>query len=200
MSARTILVALVLAATTSAAPSWAAPTQAAPTAHAEEDIRDIRGPVAIPRWWPFAAGGLALLMIGGAIVALRRRRRERARTPEERALEKIENAQVFADRELPREYAIVVSDALRSYIEERFELRAEHATTDEFLDAVTSKPALVERRDVLAQFLAACDLAKFARFALPADSMQSLQQLARQFVVTTHVAAHPSSSASGGVS
>jgi hypothetical protein len=46
-------------------------------------------------------------------------------------------------------------------------------------------PPLTPHAAVLAHFLGACDLAKFSLFGMPREGMASLNELARQFVVTT---------------
>lgn len=158
---------------------------AAPKAGVTEDIRDIHGPVTIPSWWRLAViagGGVLTLGLIGAAIRLSRRRRPL--TPEEQALKLLDEAKPLADAGKPREYAGAASEAVRWYIEQRFALRAAHSTTEEFLTELAAGPALSARRAALAEFLQACDLAKFASYALPREGMHSLHELARNFVLT----------------
>jgi DNA-binding FadR family transcriptional regulator len=155
------------------------------------DLRDIRGPVEIPPPWLgpaliVAAGALAALL---AWLALRwwRRRRARplpARSPEELALERLARARLLIDAARPREFAAAVSEAVRLYLEARFAEPAAHRTTEELLrDLARGRaPALAAQRDVLADFLAHCDLAKFAREPLDRRRMEAMHASARRLV------------------
>lgn len=63
-----------------------------------------------------------------------------------------------------------LTDVIRSYLEQRFHLRAEHQTTREFLDEIRSGGPLEEKqRSFLKEFLASADMVKFAK--APADTM-----------------------------
>lgn len=63
-----------------------------------------------------------------------------------------------------------LTDIIRSYLEVRFRLRAEHQTTREFLDEIRSGGPLEEKqRSFLREFLASADMVKFAK--APADVM-----------------------------
>ena len=175
------------AATVMAPALAAAPAAQAP---ATEDIHDVRGPVPIPLWWRWLAlGGGAVLLAGlsAMTVVMVRRRRAKPLKPHERALLRLEQAQPLAVAGQVREYAGAASDAVRDYIEERFLLRAAHATTEEFFDDILAptNAMLGVHRDSLLRFLGACDLAKFARLPLPREQMVSLNDLARQFVLDT---------------
>jgi hypothetical protein len=191
MSPRVRLLALLVCALASLAPSVAvaAPVASVAATPASEDIRDIRGPIAMPNPWRWVvAGGVTLaLFVAGGVAAKVMRRRRPPLTPEQRALARLEEARVLARAGQPREYAAAASDAVRAYIEERFGLGAIHATTEEFLQALVDDEGspLGAHRQPLLQFLSACDLAKFARFELPAEGMTSLTDLARQFVIAT---------------
>ena len=155
-----------------------------------EDIRDIRGPIAIANPWRWVWIGGGFVVLAGAVAAgvgIARRRRRRTPTAEARALARLATAETLAAAVRPREYAEAASDAIRAYIEERFGLQATHATTDEFLQELVTRAQspLGPHRWPLSQFLSACDLAKFARLELPRTSMDALTELARRFVVTT---------------
>ena len=182
------LLALAAPAAASAAPPPPAP--ATKTAAAGDDIRDIHGPLTLPdpwRWLWLAGGALGLAGAGAIAATIVRSRRARPLTADERALMRLQAAEALAAADRPREYAEAASDAVRAYIEERFGLRATHATTDEFLqDLVAQEQSpLGEHRRPLSQFLSACDLAKFACLELPRSGMDALTELARRFVLTT---------------
>jgi hypothetical protein len=156
-----------------------------------EDIRDIRGPRHIPSpwFWPlWLAGGTALAAVLYAAWRWNRRRQlVRAKRPFEIALEQLELARKLMRPESAREFSIAVSEAARNYIEARFQVRAARRTTEEFLyDLLDPSDALLGgHRALLADFLHHCDLAKFARWILSIDEMESMLQSARTFVMET---------------
>ena len=86
-----------------------------------------------------------------------------------------------------RQFSIEVSDAVREYIEQRFHAMAAHRTTHEFLhDLLDSSDAFLSgHRGLLGDFLHQCDLAKFARWILSIEEMETMLQSARTFVIAT---------------
>jgi hypothetical protein len=86
-----------------------------------------------------------------------------------------------------REFSIAVSDVVRGYIEQRFDATATHRTTEEFLHDLLdgSHAALLRHRALLSEFLHQCDLVKFAGMSLTVQSMESLHDSARVFVLET---------------
>ena len=77
-----------------------------------------------------------------------------ARARLQRALELIDHSQPFVAE---------VSEAVRTYLEARFGLRAPERTTEEFIEELRANGALAEEhREALDAFLGACDLVKFA--------------------------------------
>jgi len=160
---------------------------------AAEDIRDIRGPVPIPVSWHVPAAIVAGLLLAAAIVWLVRRRRRRSvplaapPTADAVALAALEGARMLMDPARAREFGIAVSDAVRTYIEARFDARAAHRTTEEFLhDLMADGTAgLAPHRTLLADFLGHCDLAKFAREPLTVPDMDAMLASAVTFVRRT---------------
>ena len=78
-----------------------------------------------------------------------------------------------------------MSSIVRDYIEIRFRVMAAHRTTDEFLhDLLKSGDSLLAaHRELLADFLQSCDLAKFGGWNLPEVNMEAMLQGARRFVI-----------------
>ncbi|MEO7032935.1 MAG: DUF4381 family protein [Polyangiaceae bacterium] len=156
-----------------------------------DDIRDIRGPIAIPYWWmPYAIGAgvlLALLLVFFAYRALRRYRLERAKSAAELALQRIERARAALQTLTSAEFSAEVSNAVRVYIEARFGLLAAHRTTEEFLHDLLGAVAspVATHREALEDFLSWCDLAKFARLALTPSHADAMVAAARHFVEST---------------
>lgn len=160
-----------------------------------EDIRDIRGLVLIPSSWR----GLLYLMLGLIAVAVgcglirwyRRYRQSRLvpkpKLPHELALERLEAARALMTPPQAQAFAFAVSNAVRLYIEDRFQEKAAHRTTEEFLYDLLKQAAspLAPFASPLKDFLQHCDLAKFARWALSSSEMQGMHDSARKFVEET---------------
>jgi hypothetical protein len=156
-----------------------------------DDIRDIRGPIAIPYWWiPYAIGAGVLLAVLLGYLGYRlicRHRLERAKSAAEIALQRIERARAALNALTSAEFSAEVSNAVRVYIEARFALLAAHRTTEEFLRDLLGAEAspIATHRDTLEDFLSWCDLAKFARLALTPSHADAMVDAARRFVEST---------------
>jgi hypothetical protein len=178
------------AASTSSAvasgPAASSPVGSAP----EEDIRDIRGPkYVLPAWvLPAVAAGVVILALGLYLVWRRRRnRRARILLHYERALEQLEDIRTLMQPAGAREFSIAVSDIVRSYIEQRFEVVVTRRTTEEFLRDLlqTTHASLARHQSLLGDFLYQCDFVKFAGMSLTLQDMEALRQSARAFVLAT---------------
>jgi len=156
-----------------------------------EDIRDIRGPKHIPSpWlWPIwlASGAVLAALLYAGWRWNRRRALIAALLPYEIALAKLEEAWSLMQPENAREFSISVSEIVRQYIEVRFRVWAARRTTEEFLHDLLdpSDALLVSHRELLADFLRHCDLAKFARWILSIEEMETMLQSAHNFVLET---------------
>ena len=161
-------------------------------AQAPEDIRDIRGPKAVPpaSWVPALVAG-AIVVALCAYVAWRRRPRGeapgRTLTLSEQTLERLEETRRLMSPATAREFGIAASEVIRNYIEKRFDVIATQRTTEEFLQTLlqSSNEALARHRSLLAEFLQQCDFVKFAGASLAVADMESLFQSARVFVLET---------------
>ena len=155
-----------------------------------EDIRDIRGPKPISSsWlWPlWLAGGAALAALLYAGWFWNRRRALAALLPYEIALARLEEARALMQPENAHEFSITVSEIVRQYIEQRFRVWAARRTTEEFLHDLLepSDALLTSHRSLLAEFLRHCDLAKFARWILSSEEMDTMLESACRFVRET---------------
>jgi hypothetical protein len=156
------------------------------------DIRDIKAPGPVPvdwRPWYVLGGVVALALVVGAILfrVLNRPRRARAAAPPPspydvaaRALAELRRRNLIREGAF-KEYYSALSDIVRSYLEQRFRLRAPEMTTEEFL-LTTARDGRLDpaHRRLLGDFLAESDLVKFARH-LPtiADSERAWEAAAR---------------------
>jgi hypothetical protein len=86
----------------------------------------------------------------------------------------------------PREFCIAVSDAVRVYLEERFDFRAPERTTEEFLlDLKKTDLLMRDQKDSLGDFLTRCDLVKFAKYELRKPELRELHASALRLVEET---------------
>jgi hypothetical protein len=178
-------VAVVIAVV--AAFAFAAAAAAADSVPAE-DIRDIRGPKGIfPTWLLLAllAGAALLALAGYGLWRWQRRRKVRKLQLFEIVLQRLEDIRPLMVPSSVREFSIAISDIVRRYIEDGFNVTATHRTTEEFLRDLlgSSNVVLAAHRNLLADFLQQCDMAKFAGVGLSMRIMESLHQSARSFVI-----------------
>jgi HAMP domain-containing protein len=176
---------------TAARCAWVAFLPGAALAEAAEDIRDIRGPKAVPGPWLVSAFVAAAIVVALCAYVLWRRRhrgiRPRTLTLSEQTLQRLDGTRPLMRPETARDFGIAASELIRHYIEKRFDVVATQRTTEEFLQALlqSSTEALARHRSQLAQFLQQCDFVKFAGASLAVTDMESLFQSARRFVLET---------------
>ena len=86
----------------------------------------------------------------------------------------------------PKPFCIAVSDALRAYLEERFDFRAPERTTEEFLLDLQNTARLNDaQKTFLSEFLTRCDLVKFARHEPSEAELRSLHSAALGLIEET---------------
>ena len=158
-------------------------------------IADIEGVVSMPGgtilWWILPAA-VVVAGAGGIWWYLRKQKIKAAiriyKPAHEVAYARL---QALVNRDLlkqgkVKEFYEGVSDILRHYIEDRFELRAPERTTEEFLFEIRDAGVLTEaHRKALAEFLTHCDLVKFARHSPTAEQVQRTFDLAKNFIEQT---------------
>jgi HAMP domain-containing protein len=184
--------AIVCAPRTARGYAWLILLVQSALADSPEDIRDIRGPKAVPvsSWVvPAVLAGTIVVALCAYAVWRRRRRgvRNRELTLTEQTLERLEQTRPLMRPATAREFGIAASEVIREYIEQRFDVIATQRTTEEFLQTLlrSSNEALARHRVLLAQFLQQCDFVKFAGASLAVTDMESLLQRARGFVRET---------------
>jgi hypothetical protein len=156
------------------------------------DIHDIKPPLEISSgyawlWWVLGA----VIVLAGLLLLWRwwRKRRENRPPPlpipaHVRAQEKLAAALALIGQ--PKPFVIAVSDTSRWYLEERFNFRAPERTTEEFLRELAGTDLLLkEQKESLGQFLAACDLVKFAKYEPAEAELRSLHAAAVKLVEET---------------
>jgi hypothetical protein len=93
-----------------------------------------------------------------------------------RELDRIKNEKIW-QKDKTKQYYSEVTDVLRNYIEERFEIRAMEETTDEILSNFRYRKDLLSEKSFtnLSQILSLADLVKFAKYkTLPDDDNLTL--------------------------
>ncbi len=83
-------------------------------------------------------------------------------------------------------FFVELSDLIRRYLEDRFELRAPELTTEEFLTVAAASPDLsAEHKGFLREFLQSADMVKFARFVPGEQEIGDALDHARHFLEQT---------------
>lgn len=155
---------------------------------ATADIHEIAPPVdysLVPPWVIYAAviAGLVVLGLIGWWIWKRAQRPKPVRSPRDRALGALERIAGEMEMLTPYQFSIAVSDILRGYVTEQYNLPVTRQTSVEFLAMLAkSSPFSADEKSLLEDFLNRCDLIKFARYdATPHDSRLLLEE-ATQFV------------------
>jgi hypothetical protein len=151
-----------------------------PTTDTLSRTKDIKPPFNEPFSWKWYSSYLywAIGIIAAILATIlitryfTRKSREIVREPEKpkvpphiaalQALEKIKEEQVWKDGKV-KEYYSMISETVRAYIEDRFQMNALESTTDEIMTAFRSQVVDKESKEKLAQMLMLSDLVKFAK-------------------------------------
>src|SRR5437016_7334239 len=110
-----------------------------------QTLPDIAPPVSyslVPPWMIFVASLIVLTIIGLAIWYGRRffRKKQVTLSPRERALAALNRIESEVEKIPPYQFSIRVSDILRRYVMEQFDLPMTRQTSVEFLNAIASAP------------------------------------------------------------
>lgn len=162
------------------------------------DIREIRGPLAIPIGTIRIALGLLMpLLLGAALYAAYQRLRASGgaqpqprptappRPPHEIALEALDRLEEtpLLERGLVKDYHIELSDILRRYVEARFRIRALEMTTCEVLAGLEHAGVDPGFRSGFRSFSEPCDMVKFAKARPSAADSTAVLSLGRDLVL-----------------
>ncbi len=85
-----------------------------------------------------------------------------------------------------KEYYIDLSDIVRHYIENRFDIRAPEMTTEEFLFSLRDSGDLTgTHKNLLKEFLSHCDMVKFAKYGPTQEEIEGSFNVAKKLVDET---------------
>jgi hypothetical protein len=164
------------------------------SAEDSSDIRDIADPVSFPVKIPWYVWTIALIIAGAGTIPflLKRKKNEEIlayrRPAHEIAYEALEalKKKEYLKHGQTKNYYIELSDIVRRYLENRFNLHAPEMTTEEFLNAVRQDKALsYEHKSLLRDFLSHCDLVKFAKYQPPQEEANLSFESAKRLVDQT---------------
>jgi len=164
-----------------------------------EEIKDVKSPLTIPYDWR-----LLLLWIGIAIIILilgnylyKKYKRSKADQPVEKKiitvpshitamneLEKLEKEQLW-QKGFIKDYHSRITEIIRNYFEERFDLPAMELTTTETIQHLKSIKETENILNITNDFLSNADLVKFAKFQ-PLESVnETMMKQAKEIVQLT---------------
>jgi hypothetical protein len=155
---------------------------------ATADIHEIAPPVdysLVPPWviYTAIALGLVILSLIGWWLWKRAQRPKPVRSARDRTLDALDRIGDQMETLSPYQFSIAVSDILRGYVTEQYQLPVTRQTSVEFLAMLSkSSPFSTEEKSLLQNFLERCDLIKFARYDATPDDSRRLLDEAIQFV------------------
>ena len=109
-------------------------------------------------------------------------------TPWDKAYEELKRLELsdLLTQGLLNQYYSILSGIIRSYFEERFNIRAPEMTTEEFLISLKTSKELNEfQKETLKNFMTSCDMVKFAKYTPDVSEAHKSLQLARKIVDET---------------
>lgn len=165
----------------------------------EGDMTDIKDVKDVVEYLVKDKGKLKILMVLGSLAAaalvlllfLRKKKEKDAPPPVPAHIKALEALDALAasdllEKSLFKEYFSALSDILRRYIEDRFDLRAPEQTTEEFLNILRQDPQFTyEQREMLRGFLNECDMIKFAKQESSLAAAKDASEKTRAFIEAT---------------
>ena len=152
------------------------------------DIHEIAPPVdysLLPPWVIYL--GIFLRLVVQGLIAWWIRKRslqpKPEQSPRDRALQGLARMRAEMENSTPYQFSIRVSDILRRYVTEQYQLPVTRQTSVEFLNALAkASPFSEDEKSLLEDFLNRCDLIKFARYDATMEDSRLLLEEATRFV------------------
>ena len=139
----------------------------------------------VPPWVYYMAAIAGLCLIGLIAWWIRKRsvRPKPARSARERALDALDQVGNQIEVLTPYQFSIAVSDILRGYVMDQYQLPVTRQTSVEFLASLARhSPFSSDETFLLEDFLERCDLIKFARYDATMQDSHLLLEEATRFV------------------
>jgi hypothetical protein len=141
-------------------------------------------------WWFFLLAFLAVAVLTVVLTRLLKPKREQRRPPPVPPWTVAESAIHRLRGQLPLpadEVFVELTDIIRRYIEAVYNIRATETTTPEFLREINREGSelFTEHRLLLADFLTAADMVKFARLDTSQSQIEDTIKRAMKFIVET---------------
>jgi hypothetical protein len=162
-------------------------------------LHDIKPPRNLPRsttLWVWAGGLLLFFLASGIAGFIIIRKRNLAGdqamvqkiSAHQQAFDELQAlvSENLVEKGKIKEFYQKISDILRRYIENRFNLRAPEQTTEEFLSHIRTKNDFDDaHKTLLKNFLTHCDLVKFARHQPETEDIQKTFDSCKAFILGT---------------
>jgi hypothetical protein len=144
----------------------------------EEDIKDIKQPITIPPDWRIIALWIlaAAILLGAAIYFYSKYKKKKAALPVVKKviiipphvkalgdLNELEKQQLWQKGEI-KEYHSRITEIIRNYFEERFDMPALELSTSEIMIYLDKQPGAEDIKELTSAFLNNADLVKFAKY------------------------------------
>jgi hypothetical protein len=139
----------------------------------------------LPKWVIILGAAVALAVCGliGWWIWQRQQRPKPQPSTRQRALRLLDRIALEMESLSPYEFSIRVSDILRNYTTEQYQLPVTRQTSVEFLSTLTkASPFSEDEKSLLTDFLNRCDLIKFARYHATTEDSRLLLEEASRFV------------------
>jgi len=164
-----------------------------------EEIKDVKSPITIPyNWmWLLLWVAIAVFLIVAGYFSYKKYKQKKSEQPIEKkiiiipphvkalaALEKLDNEQLW-QKGFIKDYHSRITEIIRNYFEERFDLPAMELTTTETIHHLKSIKEKENILDITYDFLSNADLVKFARFQ-PLESVnEEMMKQAKEIIQST---------------
>ena len=163
------------------------------------DIKDVKLPIGLFDFGPLLWLFLGLLVLAAVVFFLFRYKKsslpvQKSQTPEmtswEKAYKQLDAlaADRLLDQGLFKEFFTRVANIARHYMEDRFNIRAPHMSSEEFLYYLGVSCQLNESQNMaLKEFLNTCDMVKFAKYSPTMAEARKNFDLAKKLVDDTKI-------------